>query len=311
MMIQKALHRIRPRNGLDNRFLYYSLLHQGKTGSFAPLFTGATIRHLPGQNLAKVELAIPPLTDQRRIADVLSAYDDLIENNRRRIRLLEQAARLLYEEWFVRLRFPRHGHVTTTDRMPEGWERKLAAEVIEINPRNAVQNGTPIRYVPMGALSTSGMVVDLSESQTRAEPTPVRFMNGDTLLARITPCLENGKTGYVNFLGQDEIGCGSTEFVVLRGQEVSSYFTYCLARTREFRATAIKSMVGSSGRQRVQVSCLREFVVSVPPASLRKEFDSTCEPLFRQITVLIRQIEMLAKARDFILPRLMNGEVVV
>src|SRR5207253_5636932 len=95
MMIQKALHRIRPREGLDNRFLYYSFLHQGRSGGFGHLFTGATIKHLPGQNLAKLEIEFPELSTQQRIAEALSAYDDLMENNRRRMALLENAARLL------------------------------------------------------------------------------------------------------------------------------------------------------------------------------------------------------------------------
>ena len=85
MMYQKALHRIRPHACLDHRFLYYNLRKQGQNGEFAGLFTGSTIKHLPLEKLAKVQIPIPPLVDQRRIADILSAYDDLIENNRRRI----------------------------------------------------------------------------------------------------------------------------------------------------------------------------------------------------------------------------------
>ncbi|MCP5195742.1 MAG: restriction endonuclease subunit S [Gammaproteobacteria bacterium] len=121
MMIQKALHRIRPDDCLDHRFLFYAFLHKGRNGGFAPLFTGATIKHLPRQNLAKVEIAFPQLDLQRRIADILSTYDDLIENNRRRMALLEESARLLYREWFVRLRFPGHEHTRIVDGVPEGW----------------------------------------------------------------------------------------------------------------------------------------------------------------------------------------------
>ena len=120
MMIQKALHRIRPYNCLLSEFLFYYLLYIGRTGHLAPLFTGATIKHLPREKLAKVEVMVPPHGVQNRIASVLSAYDDLIENNRRRIQLLEQAARLLYKEWFVRLRFPGHEHVKVKDGVPEG-----------------------------------------------------------------------------------------------------------------------------------------------------------------------------------------------
>jgi len=109
-MIQKALHRIRPHECLLPEFLYYYFLHKGRTGYLAQFFTGATIKHLPREKLALVEVPIPPREIQAGIASILSAYGDLIENNRRRIQLLEESARLLYKEWFVRLRFPGHEH---------------------------------------------------------------------------------------------------------------------------------------------------------------------------------------------------------
>ncbi|MBU6174260.1 MAG: restriction endonuclease subunit S, partial [Planctomycetes bacterium] len=124
MMIQKAIHRIRPHACLNHEFLYYTFLNLGMTGRFSPLFTGATIKHLPREKIALLEVPVPPLPEQIRIASVLSAYDDLIENNRRRMALLEESARLLYQEWFVRLRFPGHEHVRIVDGVPEGWERR-------------------------------------------------------------------------------------------------------------------------------------------------------------------------------------------
>jgi type I restriction enzyme S subunit len=106
MMIQKALHRIRPKAGLDHGSLYYSFRNIGLLKGFGQHFTGATIKHLPGEKLAKVEVCIPPLPIQRRIAGILSAYDDLIENSQRRIKILEELTRRLYREWFVHFRFP-------------------------------------------------------------------------------------------------------------------------------------------------------------------------------------------------------------
>lgn len=311
MMIQKALHRIRPHDCLRPEFLYYYFLYKGRTGYLASLFTGSTIKHLPREKLALVEVPVPPRSTQDRIASLLSAYDDQIENNRRRVQLLEQAARLLYKEWFVHLRFPGHEHTKMIDSVPEGWERKYVPEVIDINPTEKVQKGAAIRYVPMAGLSTTDMTIDLTDSETRTTPTSVRYRNGDVLLARITPCLENGKTGFVNFLAEGEIACGSTEFIVLRGRFVSPFFTYCLARTHAFRGTAIKSMIGSSGRQRVQPACFDEFVVGLPKTVLREQFDNAVAPLFQQITTLERQSNQLAKARDLLLPKLMNGEVAV
>jgi type I restriction enzyme S subunit len=155
------------------------------------------------------------------------------------------------------------------------------------------------------------MTVDLSDVEVRTKLTSVRYRNGDILFARITPCLENGKTGFVNFLREDEVACGSSEFIVLRGSSVSPYFAYCLARTHDFRETAIKSMIGSSGRQRVQPSCFDDFIVARPPRFLRNEFDRVCESIFGQIAGLSSQVQSLTKARDLLLPRLMNGEVTV
>ena len=261
--------------------------------------------------MKRIKMPLPSLPTQRRIASILSAYDDLIENNRRRIQLLEQAALLLYKEWFVRLRFPGHEHVRVKDGVPEGWERKTALEIIETNPKEAVPKDMAIRYIPMAGLSTSAMIVDLNDSEIRTKSTSVRFRNGDTLFARITPCLENGKTGFVNFLRDDEVACGSTEFIILRGRSVSPYFTYCLARTYDFRQIAIKSMVGSSGRQRVQPSCFDDCLVVRPSRFIRDKFDNICEPIFTQIAGLTSQIHSLAKARDVLLPRLMSGEVSV
>jgi type I restriction enzyme S subunit len=126
MMIQKALHRIRPGLGLDHGFLYYSFRNIGLRRGFDQYFTGATIKHLPGEKLAKVEVHIPPLPIQRRIAGILSAYDDLIENSQRRIKILEEMARRLYREWFVHFRFPGHKGCRLVEsqlgEIPEGWD---------------------------------------------------------------------------------------------------------------------------------------------------------------------------------------------
>jgi len=311
MMLQKALHRIRPHDCLDSRFLYYSFLKKGKNNELAGFFTGSTIKHLPRQKLALVKVEVPPLAVQRSIADTLSAYDDLIENNRRRIALLEEAARLLYREWFVHLRFPGHEHARITDGLPDGWERLPASEAFEVNPKTPRNDDGVVCYVPMAALSETGMVIDRAPSEMREKSTSVRFRNGDTLFARITPCLENGKTGFVQWLADGEVACGSTEFIVLRGRRVSNYFVYLTARQHDFRENAIRSMIGSSGRQRVQPSCFDRYLVPVPPHILGTFFDETVAGIFAQIGNLDSQNQRLSQARDLLLPRLMNGEIAV
>ena len=142
MMIQKALHRIRPHDCLRPEFLYYFFLYKGRTGHLSSLFTGSTIKHLPREKLALVEVPVPPHSTQDQIASVLSAYDDLIENNRRRIQLLEQSARLLYKEWFVHLRFPGHEHVKIKDGVPEGvGEEENCGYMRDSRRRYAINQG--------------------------------------------------------------------------------------------------------------------------------------------------------------------------
>ena len=165
--------------------------------------------------------------------------------------------------------------------------------------------------VPMGALSTSGMNCDPSLFDRREQPAGVKFMNGDTLFARITPCLENGKTGYVNFLQEGEVACGSTEFVVFRERRISRFMAYLLAREEGFRRNAITSMVGSSGRQRVQPSCFDKFLLPVPPKPVVEDFDRLVEPMFREIEHIDKAIGKLTRARDLLLPRLMDGRIPV
>jgi type I restriction enzyme, S subunit len=178
----------------DTRFVKY--LFDGVLKIKYRAFTqGVAQDNLSQEKLLSIKFPVPEHRVQRRIANILSAYDDLIENNRRRIGLLEEAVRLLYREWFVHFRFPGHEHVKTIDGIPEGWERLSASGAFDINPTTARSDEGTLTYVPMAALSESGMVVDKAHFEERQVSTSVRFRNGDTLFARITPCLENRKNG--------------------------------------------------------------------------------------------------------------------
>lgn len=294
---------------LDWNYLAYALQSRQIQGRLKGMGFGATVDHIRVGDAETLAIPCPPLSVQRSIGNILASYDDLIENNQRRIQLLEESARLLYKEWFVHLRFPGHEHVKVTNGVPEGWEPCLLPQVIEVNPKERIEKGKEIAYVPMSALSETNMTVDVSKFEQRTKHTNVKFRQHDVLLARITPCLENGKTGYVYFLKEDEQACGSTEFIVLRGKRVSSAFTYCLARSEHFRETAIQSMTGSSGRQRVQASSLADYSVPLPPQHLLEMFDEVALQAFEQIGVLMAQNERLAKARDLLLPKLMSGEL--
>lgn len=305
-----GLVQIMDESRIDKSFLYYLLNTHDYRAQVRGSASGATVRHTSPGRIRECTLLVPhDVTYQRKIGNMLSAYDDLIENNRRRIQLLEQAARLLYHEWFVRLRFPGHEHTRLINGVPGGWERVLTPEAIEVNPRTQLTDEEEHWYVEMADLTTNSMVVQ--NAVKRDGRSGSKFRNGDTLLARITPCLENGKTGFVNFMSEDEIGRGSTEFIVLRSRHVTPEFVYCLARNYDFRENAIKSMVGSSGRQRVQESCFEKFRVWIPSCFILAMFNELVRPHFEQIKVLHAQNQKLKAARDLLLPRLMSGEIAV
>lgn len=136
------------------------------------------------------------------------------------------------------------------------------------------------------------------------------FRNGDTLVARITPCLENGKTAYVDFLEDDEVGWGSTEYIVLHPKApLPPEFAYCLARSDEFRDFAIRSMTGSSGRQRVPADTLSNYFVVVPRTEIAEWFGLTVGPLFSRASNAANESRSLAALRDQLLPKLMSGEL--
>jgi type I restriction enzyme S subunit len=310
MMYQKALHRIRTHKSLDSSYLFYYFLNLGASEGFAPFFTGAAIKHLPKEQLAKVEIRYPDLPTQRQIASVLSGYDDLIETNRRRIALLEESARLIYREWFVKLRFPGHEQVKKVDGVPEGWERKPFSQLVDANPKTPFEKDRSYPFVPMQAISETSMTI--GEHEQRVITGGAKFQNGDTLLARITPCLENGKTGFVQFLPENTpAASGSTEFIVLRSKSVNPYWVYCLAREDSFREHAIRSMAGADGRQRVNPKCFDHYMTLQPPNSILEAFEQAMQPVFAQVEQLNEQNRVLQQARDALLPKLMSGQLSV
>ena len=297
---------------LDSDFLCYVLNSPWGKSRVQGRLVGSAQQVFNTHTAAELEIPAPPLPVQQRIAGILSAYDELIENSQRRIRLLEAMARALYGEWFVHFRFPGHEkHPRVASPLvdiPQGWEMKHVPECVDISPRVAVPRDGEKPFVPMGCLSNDSMLI--TDIESRAGNSGAKFQNGDTLFARITPCLENGKTGFVQFLPDAQsVGFGSTEFIVLRSRTLTPEFVYLLARSDEFRGVAIKSMSGATGRQRVQEKCFDDFQIVQPPRELLDRFSAIVAPSFRLIYQLHLQIQNLRRTRDLLLPRLLSGQV--
>lgn len=264
---------------------------------------------------AEIALHLPSIEIQRRIAEILGAYDDLIEVNRRRVAVLEEMARGLFEEWFVRFRFPGPESIPNIDSpagpLPHGWAWKPASALIDFDPRTAVPRDGVKPFVPMGLLDTSTSLIGPPEYRTGNSG--AKFQNDDTVFARITPCLENGKTGIVRGLsGPNGIGFGSTEFIVMRGARGGPAFTYCLARLPAFRDHARSSMSGASGRQRARTDSVSSFIVAAPSDNrLFERFEAVAWPMLQLVGDLGLANERLAASRDLLLPRLISGQLSV
>jgi type I restriction enzyme S subunit len=257
---------------------------------------------------------LPPLSTQRKIAGVLSAYDDLIENNSRRIAILEEMAQAIYREWFVNFRFPGRENVkliySPLGKIPEGWRVAKLEDAVYVNPRVTVPKNGEKFFVSMGAIPHNTMLIDVSALERRTGNSGAKFQNADTLFARITPCLENGKTAFVQFLNSSlDVAFGSTEFIVLRSKTVCPEFVYLLARSDPFRDNAIKSMSGATGRQRVQEKCFDKFFIAHPDSTTLSDFSAVMQPLFRHVFMLDLKNCNLRQTRDLLLPKLISGQL--
>ena len=326
---------LRPRSSeIDGAYLFYALSTSECQRQFHSLANGVTRFGLRKADIGLVEVPVPPLPEQRAISHVLGTLDDKIELNRRMNETLEGMARALFKSWFVDFEpvrakmdgrwrrgeslpglpsewydlFPDGLVDSELGAIPAGWEVKGLGEVVELNPREPMKRGTLAPYLNMAALSTS--VANPDEPILREYTSGTRFRNKDTLLARITPCLENGKAAYIQSLSDGLVGWGSTEFIVMRPKPpVPSEYAYLLARDDAFRAHAIQSMTGTSGRQRARVDVLAPYPIAYPPADIWRSFRLTAKPMFARLRVSALESRALSGLRDALLPKLVSGDV--
>ncbi len=182
------------------------------------------------------------------------------------------------------------------------------SEIAYLNPKRPLAKNKVARCIDMSQLSTSGAFP--SGWEMKPFTGGMRFTNGDTLLARITPCLENGKTAYIDFLDDEEIAFGSTEYIVLAPKEdIPPEYLYCLARYPAFVDYAVKNMNGSSGRQRVSADTIGQFVIPCPSETAIKDFGKVASALFMKMKNNSLENLKLSSLRDTILPKLMAGEI--
>lgn len=309
MKIQKALHRVRPHECLDNRYLYYWFLLAGKAGALEQYFTGATIKHMPGQMLASVLIDLPPISIQRSIAEILSTYDDLIENNQKQIKLLEEAAMRLYKEWFVNLRFPGHENTTILDGLPQGWKKTRISDIVDIKSgfafksKDFVANGiygiVTIKNVQVGSFSTANM--SHIHQLPAKMPKHCILKEGDILLSL---------TGNV---GRVCIVYGENYLLNQRVAKLESQYmgyAYCLFSSHEL-FVEMNNLANGAAQQNLSPIKTGDIKWIIPSSSILSLFENQTSAMFKRISLLNKQIMLLVQARDKLLPKLMSGEIEV
>lgn len=276
----------------------------------AELFTrtgGAVQQVINLADLKTIQVPIPSGVVQTRIADILSTYDDLIENNRRRMALLEESARLLYREWFVRLRFPGYEHTPIVEGVPQGWERKtlgdLCSEIRDMVLPEALEPDTPyigLEHMPRRSISLNewGTVEQVTSSKSR-------FKAGEIIFGKIRPYFHKVGVAFVD-------GVASSDAIVVRPADDTLHGLVLLTMSSdEFVAVTAQQMKEGSKMPRADWRQMKAYSVPLPPPGLLSNFDSVLQPIVEQLKSLSFANQKLRTARDLLLPRLMSGDLAV
>jgi type I restriction enzyme S subunit len=283
-------------NKLDNDFLFYLLQYEPMRERIRARSTGTTVIGIKAAELRQVEINLPDLSTQRTIAATLSALDARIAINKKINHHLEKMVQTVFERLIIE------------DAANEPL--CVLSDIAEINPFRSLSKGKDAVYIEMANLPTRGSFP--MNWVARPFSGGMKFKNGDTIMARITPCLENGKTAYINFLGESEIAFGSTEYIVIAPKPgYCNEMFYFLARYQDFVNYAVKNMNGSSGRQRVSGASVGAYELHTPLNEAVNEFTDIARPIMETITHNALENRNLATLRDSLLPRLMSGEMSV
>ena len=289
------------------RFMAYAMNQQLQL--LKVMSTGSTTKFLTMKMLTQLTINLPQIEIQHCIANILSRYDSLIENYQKQIKLLEEAARRLYKEWFIDLRFPGHENTKIIDGVPEGWERKKVNSIIELQSGFAFKSSTfddngaykivTIKNVKDGAFDGDNVsrIVAIPEKM----PKHCVLADGDILLSLTgnvgRVCIVNGK----NYLLNQRVAKLATDYKA---------FAYCLFRSRDM-FIEVNNLANGAAQQNVSPIRIGEMKILLPNNELLQEFESIARKSIARIISLQSQLRLLTEARDRLLPKLMSGEIAI
>jgi type I restriction enzyme S subunit len=306
-----ALIRTNPQKVVVRFLLYYFFTDEWRAVIRRNMQTGATVDRIPLTTFPDFPVRVPPLPIQRRIAGILSAYDELIENSQRRIKILESMARALYREWFVHFRFPGHESVprvpSPLGEIPHGWEVKKLANVAEVNRAQINARTAPeqLHYIDISSVSP-GQIDTITTYAFADAPGRARriVQHGDVLWS----CVRPNRRSHVQVMHPEPDTIASTGFAVLTPTKVPFPFLYFATTTDDFVAFLTNNATGAA-YPAVNATTFEKADLLVPPAPLLKAFGDFSIPMAEQIQSLQCQTQNLRRTRDLLLPRLLSGQI--
>lgn len=313
-LTNQQINSVVPNQDHDPKFIYYLLNYNRPQIRSIGIGNGAAQPIINKTVFSGVQVLVPPSRDdEQRISAILSAYDDLIENNRRRIALLEDAARQLYKEWFVRFRFPGHEHVEMIDGVPEGWAFKTIEEVCE-----TIGGGTPstkkpeywddgdvLWFTPTDVTRNSCLA--LLTSETKISESGLNNSSAKMIPAGAILMTSRASVG---FFGINRLAASTNQGFINIVPHDSAFRMYILQNLM-WRVEEIRSHAGGATYKEISKGRFRALPILVPPAALAGEYEQQASLIHAQVETLHISNQQLAKARDLLLPKLMNGTLTV
>lgn len=310
IVFQRHIAILRPEK-IDSHFLFYTMLSKAFYAKANAVAIGAAQRTVSLTALRNIEISLPPLETQQKIASILSAYDDLIENNRKQIKLLEEAAQRLYKEWFVDLRFPGYENGAIVDGVPEGWRKGTLGSLGNIitgktpSKKNERYYGNVIPFVKIPDMHDCIYPITTEEclSLEGANSQKNKFIPPESL---IVSCI--GTAGLVNIAFELCQTNQQINSIICNNNDTLYYLYFFIKSKREYL-----NALGSNGATMVNVNKEKfgRIEILIPSEFVIEKFEYFIKPYFEKIKSLQKQIQLLQQARDKLLPRLMSGEIEV
>ena len=303
LLVQRVA-RLRAKDELKQDFLTYVIGSAQFSDYVRNIMGGTNVPHISGAQIKAFKYRMPGEKEQAAIASILSAYDDLIENNRRRIALLEAAARLLYREWFVHFRFPGHEHVKIIDGVPVGWGQFALSDLADFvngyafKPAHLGDTGLPIVKIPE---LKQGVTEKTPRNDGELVPKKYHLTDGDLLFSWSGTLAVNVWAGGPALLNQHL-------FHVVPTSRVGRGFLMCAIREA---LIAFNNQTVGATMKHIRRSALDRVFVSLPDQIFMSPVEDTFDNIHAQLVALHKQKQKLAQARDLLLPRLMSGEIAV